>query len=399
MDVRNGVCVLGLLSLWWITPTRAQGPAPGQPSGSAPNPASRPASPRSIRRPLDFQGPLYIGGRIVQETGKPVQESLGIELVCDSRLVQAIRTDLGGYFTFSLGGGGESNLDFSASNDSSVGVGRSPGGLPRGFTGSLRGCEVRLSVPGYYPLSYPLLEQSRTGRLEVGTLRLRRIAGVPGSYVSLTSLMVPDNAQKEFEKALKDLEKNRSDSAQQHLEKAVALYAEYAAAWNELGQLYTASGEKEKALEAFEKALAADSQYLQPYLNLASLQLQNQQWQDAVETARRVLELDSSLGLANFIQAVGNFNLHQFDAAEKSAREAEKRPHERIPHVHVLLAEILMQKQDYENAATQMRTYLEEDPAGPFAERVKKGLADIKDIKESAGNSPGPPSEPDEAKP
>ena len=349
-----------------------------------------------MRRSLDLQGPLYIGGRIVLETGKPVQESLGIELSCESRLVQAIRSDLGGYFTFSLGGGGASNLDFSASNESSVVVGRNPADLPRGFTGSLRGCEVRLAVPGYYPLSYPLLEQSGTGRIEIGTLRLRRIAGVPGSYVSLTSLMVPDNAQKEFEKALKDLEKKRSDSAQQHLEKAVTLYAEYAAAWNELGQLYTASGEKEKALEAFEKALAADSQYLQPYLNLASLQLQNQQWQDAVETAGRILELDSNLGLANFIQAVGNFNLRQLDAAEKSARAAEKVPHERTPHVHVLLAEILVQKQDYENAATQMRTYLEEDPEGPFAERVKKGL---EDIKEFAGNTPGPPSAPDEAKP
>ena len=396
MDVREVVCVLGLLSFWGITPAGAQGPAPGQPSGGSGNSGNRSTSPRSMRRPLDLQGPLAISGRIVLETGKPIQESLGIELACESRLVQAIRTDLGGYFTFSLGSGGGSNMDFSASNDSAMSVGRSPGDPTRGLTISLPSCEVRVAVPGYYPLAYSILDKPTTGRLEVGTLRLRRISGVQGSYVSLTSLMVPDNAKKEFEKALKDLEKNRSDSAQQHLEKAVALYAEYAAAWNELGQLHTASGEEEKALDAFEKAIAADSQYLQPYLNLASLQLQNRQWQDAVETARRILELDSSLGLANFIQAVGNFNLHHFDAAEKCALEAEKRPHERTPHVHALLAEIFLQKQDYENAATQMRTYLEEDPQGPFAEQVKKGL---EEIKEFAGNTPGPPSAPDEAKP
>lgn len=343
----RSVYVLGLVSLLGVVPTHAQGPS-------------------------------SISGRVVMESGQPVPEPIGVEFACNLRVVQAILTDGDGYFTFNL---------------AAMSV---LGGLPQRVSGSLVNCEVRVSAAGYYPLSYPVEQQPGMGSMEIGTLKLQRIASVPGSYVSLTSLLVPDNARKEFEKALKDLEKNRFDSAQQHLEKAVSLYPAYAAAWNALGQRYLASRKPEEAKQSFEKAITADSHYIQPYLNLASLQLQNQQWQDAVGTAGKILEQDSSIGLAHYMQAVGNFNLHHLEAAEKGAREAEKQPHERIPHVHVLLAEIFLQKQDYKNAAAQMRTYLEEAPDGSFAARVKKGLADI----ESAGTSyQKPRSAPAEAKP
>ncbi|MBI4460484.1 MAG: tetratricopeptide repeat protein [Acidobacteria bacterium] len=389
MGVRKTVGVLGLAILIGAITSHAQGPATSTGSSSS-NTSNRSVSPRTMRRPLDLQGPLYISGRVVAENGKPLQESLGVELACESRLVQAIRSGLGGYFTFSLGtnlGGG--NLDFSASNETAMGGARGPGEVQRSYSGTMGSCEVRVSVPGYYPISQPILEQPTTGRLELGTLRLRRIAGVQGTYVSLTSLMVPNKARDEYEKALKDLEKNRADSAQQHLQKAVALYDGYAAAWNELGQLYVAGGKKEEAAEAFEKAIVADSEYLQPYLSLASLQLQNQQWQETVDTAKRILELDSNLGIASFLLALGNFNLHHLEAAEKNALEAEKKPHERTPQVHMLLAEIFFQKRDYDGVATHLRSYLEEDPDGPFAEQARKGL---EDLKQSADNSSAPPA-------
>ena len=86
-------------------------------------------------------------------------------LQCGMRRLQAIRTDLKGYFQFTLGAGAQGNMDFSAvdasmsSSSSTMGMeGMNVPGSFGGFSGgggggggSLTGCEVRVSVPGYQP--------------------------------------------------------------------------------------------------------------------------------------------------------------------------------------------------------------------------------------------------------
>ncbi|MBI2818552.1 MAG: tetratricopeptide repeat protein [Acidobacteria bacterium] len=294
--------------------------------------------------------------------------------------LQVIHTDLGGYFTFNLGIGAQSNMDFSASNESPQSFSSTTSNLPQRFGNPLAGCELRISVAGFRPKSLSLSETSDMGRLDIGNVMLERIGTVKGSAVSVTSLMVPKDASKEFEKAIKDLQKNKMDSALPHLEKAVKIYIQYAAAWNELGRVYLSRNERENAKQAFEKATAADSEYLPPLINLATLQIQNQEWENGVETAGKVLALDPDLGYASFLQAVGDYNLNHLDEAERRAQAAESFPHEDNPQVHALLAQIYMNKQDYLQAATHMRTYLKESPDGRFAEQMKKDLAEIEDL-------------------
>ena len=294
--------------------------------------------------------------------------------------VQVIHSDLGGYFTFNLGIGAQSNMDFSASNESPQSFNSATSNLPQRFGNPLAGCELRISVAGFRPKSFPLSQTSDMGRLDIGNVLLERIGTVKGSAVSVTSLMVPKDASKEFEKAIKDLRKNKMDSALPHLETAVKIYDQYAAAWNELGRVYLSRNEREKAEQAFEKATAADSEYLPPLINLATLQIQNQEWENGVETAGKALALDPDLGYASFLQAVGDYNLNHLDEAERSAQAAEKAPHEDNPQVHALLAQIYMNRQDYLQAATHMRTYLKESPDGRFSEQIKKDLAEIEEL-------------------
>ena len=298
--------------------------------------------------------------------------------------MQVIHTDLKGYFQFTLGAGRQSNIDFSASSDSPMSPADNgtqfPGGEGRRLGGSqsmLTGCEVQVSVPGYLPLSKTITDHADITGIDVGTLRLTRVAGVTGSSISITSLLVPNGARKEFEKGDKEARSNHLDSATQHLEKAVTQYDKYAAAWNELGNLYSTNREIEKSRQSFEKAIAADPHYIPPYLGLADLELQNEEFELAVETAGKALELDPSIGVANYIQTIGNFKLNRLDAAEKSAQMTEKGPHQSMPDLHPLHAEILLQKHEYSNAAAQIRAYLKEFPQGRFADQMKKDLQQI----------------------
>ena len=349
-------------------------------------------------RPMDqLQGPFYVSGRILLETGKPSPEPVSVELNCGMRAVQVIHTDLGGYFTFSLGTGMQSNMDFSASNDNPMAQGGRTSSITGNSPGSLTGCEVRVAVPGYHPLAVTLGHPDME-RLEVGSLQLRRIAGVEGSAISVTSLLVPANSRKEFDRAEKELHSNHTDAAREHLLKAIAGYDKYAAAWNALGRIYSSSHNPDKAREAFQKAIAADPQYTPPYLALASVEMESKHYEEAVDAASKLLALDSSVSYASFLEAVGNFNLNRLDDAEKNAREAEKGAHDNLPQVHALLAQIFLQKQDYPRAASQMRVYLQESPNGQFAEQMRKDLEQIKDApaNEASTEAPAAPAKPDD---
>jgi tetratricopeptide (TPR) repeat protein len=397
--------IIGVLSAaLWPTGACAQAgsqrPGSGGVSGSA-NTGRGTGGAQPPGRPMDqLQGPFYVTGRILLETGKPSPEPVSVELNCGMRSLQVIHTDLGGYFTFSLGTGMQSNMDFSASNDNPMAQGGRGSSITGTGASSMTGCEVRVAVPGYHPLAVTL-GHADMDRVEVGSLQLRRIAGVEGSAISVTSLLVPSNSRKEFERAEKELRGNHTDAAREHLQKAIAGYDKYAAAWNALGRIYSSTHNPDKAREAFQKAIAADPQYTPPYLGLATLEMENKRFQEAVDAASKLLALDSSISYASFLEAVGNFNLNRLDDAEKDARQAEKGPHENIPQVHALLAQILLQKQDYPHAASQMRVYLQESPNGQFAEQMKKDLEQIKDAPaiEAAAEAPAPADNPADKSP
>ena len=374
---------IGILSLASLCPVLIFGQG-GSSRPSTPAPSTTPSSPtspgRQQTRPSDQNaGPIFVSGRILLESGQPLPESVSLELTCGMKPLQVIHTELGGYFTFNLGSGSQGNLDFSASNDNPlISSSASRDSSSRGgISSSLTGCEIRSSVPGYHPLSYTIRDITEMNRVEIGTLHLRRIAGSAGSAISTTSLLVPKEALKEYEKALKEIQNNKPESALPHLQKAVALYDKYAAAWNELGRIFLMSKDTDKARDAFAKAIADDGEYIPPYLNLATIQMQSRDYENAHKTATKLLELDSTIAFASFIQAVSAFNLQRVEEAEKSAREAERAAEGKLPQVHALLAQIFIQKQDYVRASAEMRSYLKESPTGPFADQMKKNLEEI----------------------
>jgi lipoprotein NlpI len=354
------------------TTTQPTQPSVPNPGSNGPNIGSRPPA-------REMQVPTYVNGRVLMETGQPVPEPVSVGLSCGMRTVQVVHTDPKGYFQFVLGSGPQGNIDTSAANDTDTG-GFGPPGMDNPFgstANNMMGCELEVSVGGYQPVTKTITSPPDIQGIDAGTLLLRRRAGVQGSSISVTSMQVPEGARKEFEKGQKDERSNHLPSAQQHMEKAVALYDKYAAAWNELGKIDAANKDMEKARQAFEKAVAVDAQYIPPYVSLAALELQTSQYDNAAETAGKVLALDPTIGFASFIQAAADFKLDRLDDAEKSAKDAENQPHQAIPQVHVLLAQIFVEKQDYGNAATQLRAYLKEAPKGQFAADAKKNLEEM----------------------
>jgi hypothetical protein len=388
------IAFLATFSLWGQTGgSQPQPPSTGGGSGSAPRqPGSvqSGSAPPSNRSQNSIQEPMFVSGQIIVEDGQPLPEPLSVELNCAarSRSRQAIHTDRKGFFEFALGLGPQGNTDLSASSDSPFGTGpvstNSSGGNGS-MINTLMGCEVRVSAPGYQPLSYTIFNPPDLNRIEVGTLILKHLGTASGSSISVISLQAPGNARKEFEKGETDFQSKHFKTAEEHLEKAVSLYDRYAAAWSELGRVYFANNEAQKASQAFDKAISIEPQYVAPYISLANLQLLQEKDEDAVATAEKALQLEPGNPMAGFVAAAGNFNLNRLDAAEKNALEAEPRAAGSMPQLHALLADIFLQKHDDQKAASYIRTYLKESPKGQFADQLKK---DLQRIDAAAGNAP-----------
>jgi tetratricopeptide (TPR) repeat protein len=370
MVFRHMALLLTFATAWPLCGQTRQGPHRPLPHPQTTGPQSRSQAATFSPSTAQIQTPLYVNGRVILETGRAALEPVSVGLNCGETSLQLIHTDLDGYFRFVLGAGIQSNMDFSASEGAPSGL-AGLGSGPRG----LFGCEVRLFVPGYAPVTKTITEPPDIQGIDVGILLLRPLEGVRGFSVSETSLLVPSGARKEFDKAESDFRNNRLPSAVQHLEKAVAQDDKYAAAWNQLARIYVVNHETEKANLAYRKAIAGDPRYIPPYIGLANLELQMEQYESAIEYAQKALALDAHTADARFIEAAAEFHLNRLDAAAKNAQEVEKDTHQNIPQVHLLLADIFMKKHDPSNAAVQMRAYLKESPRGPSAEDVKRNLA------------------------
>jgi len=391
-------CILGSLTLLVVWPSSAQKQSSGSSQPPAAVPTSPPTAPSTVQPPTSPS--TFVYGRVLMEGGQPFSEPVSVALRCGNRVVQAIHPDLKGSFQFMLGSGApQSNVDadMSAANNASLTTPNANSndlqGGPIGggaFGNRLSGCDVEVSVAGYHSLSKTITDTGAMGGIDVGTLMLTPIAGRVESAVSVTSLRAPNNARKEFDKAEEEARNNHVDLATKHLEKAVAEYDQYAAAWNQLGKIYANGHQMENARQAFTKAITADPQYIPPYVGLASLELQAGEYESAIETAGKALELHPDTVFASFIQAVANFKLNRLDAAEKSARAAENGLHQNIPQVHLLLADIFLRKRDYSNAAEQMRAYLKEAPQGEFAVETKQRLEQIEKSAADVGVTPVP---------
>lgn len=390
----GGLALLAAGASWGQAPPPSPSTPPSQPSGPGGNRGNS-AQPDRGQQNLNDRLPLYVEGRVIDENGQPA-DPVSVGLNCGMRTLQTIKTDIGGYFRFVLGMGTQSNTDFSAVDQaasSSILSGmNTPGGGYSGFGtsgGGLTGCDVRISVPGYVPLDVPITDPASLGTIDIGVLHLQRVGTAPSGSVSATSLLVPDNARKEFEQGVKDLRSDRLPQAKQHLERAVGAYDKFAAAWTELGRAYAADQEMDKARQAWEKAIAADPKYAPPYVSLGAVQLDNEDFEGALESIARAVEVDPTLvaGVAGYIQGYANYRLNRLDAAKESLLQAEEGPHPGTPQLHVILTDIYLRQQDSSSAATHMRAYIKEAPQGSFAEEMRQRLAEIDQAAANDGGS------------
>ena len=354
----------------------------------------QPATPNT---PQSMPLPVPISGRVMVDDGTPPPETAVIERVCNGSTRAEGYTDRKGYFTIDLGMDRAVMQDASTSGGSFNGAGTGfPGqaqmssGMGGGAMSDQRylNCDLRANLPGYRSQVVSLANRRAMDSPDIGTIFLHRLGNAEGRLISAISLAAPKDARKAFEKGSGLAKKQKPDDAIKSYQKAVEIYPKYAAAWFELGKLQAAKGQADAAHQSFDAAVEADPKYLNPYLELSRLALGARNWRELADVSGRAVKLDPfDYPQEFFFNSVANYNLRNMDAAEKSAREAEKLDTEHhYPQVSHLLGVILAQRQDYTGAAGEMRNYLKFAPGAADAATVRGQLDQLEKL--SAQSAP-----------
>jgi hypothetical protein len=155
--------------------------------------------------------------------------------------------------------------------------------------------------------------------------------------------------------------------------------------------------QKDAARKAYTQATTLDTRFLPPYLFLASMAYEAENWTEVLRLTGHLLALDPlkqtdvtvyTLDLdplnyaeAYFFNSFANYKLNKIADAEKSALQAEHldlRTH--FPQLHLLLAEIFARKNNYARAITEIQIYLALAPQAKDAAQQRENLANLEKL-------------------
>jgi Tfp pilus assembly protein PilF len=343
-------------------------------------PTSAPATSGGITRPgsiqdsglydywADMSGQGRAGGALLGKlavAGEPLPwEPLLVTVTCDGSVVYTTQSDAKGSF-------GIASLTLPGA------LGKQ-GDSQRQMETHFEGCLVQGAVPGFRSNAITITRNNLRDEPDIGMITLSRIGHDAATILSSTTETAPPNAIKSFEKARSEMLQRDSDGAKRNLEKAVAIYPDFADAWLQLGKLQQAI-DPNAARESFSKALAADPKFVLPYEQLAALAAQSGKWKEVLDNTNHATQLyPEGTPEIWYLNALANYQTGKPDVAEASAKKSlALDPRHSVLNTEQLIAVILARKGDFKGALDHLRSSLKYVPPGPGSDLLKQQIAQL----------------------
>jgi len=196
---------------------------------------------------------------------------------------------------------------------------------------------------------------------------------------SVSDLRIPKRAAKEFLKAGREMEQQQWKEAETSLDRAIAIYPKYAAAYNNLGVVYARNGDRSREADALQQAISIDDHYVPAYVNLARMDIAENKFPDAESKLRRAADFDPENGIVLVLLTYAEYMNHRFDAVIRDCNKVHAL--NSVPHAfaHWSAAFALEQKEQIKEAGEEFRTFVKEEPSGQRADDARKEIANIED--------------------
>ncbi|HTS08354.1 MAG TPA: tetratricopeptide repeat protein [Candidatus Eisenbacteria bacterium] len=200
---------------------------------------------------------------------------------------------------------------------------------------------------------------------------------VQSSATSLSDLRVPKRAAKEFDKASHEMDAQQWGAAAASLERAIAIYPQYAAAYNNLGVVYARGGDRGREAEALQHAIAADSHYVPAYVNLGRMEIAERNFGTAESELKAASALDPENGIVLVLLIYAEYMNQNFDDVISDCSRVHALNN--VPHAfaHWSAAFAREQKHQIAEAGAEFSTFVQEQSTGQRADDARKELANI----------------------
>ncbi len=204
--------------------------------------------------------------------------------------------------------------------------------------------------------------------------------GMPAApFVSATDLAIPSKAQKDFDKAQGLIDRHDFKKAIQMLNEAIAIYPNYAGAYNNLGVIYSREGDREKERDALMKAISINDHFAPAYVNLGRMDIATGDFAGAEAQLNKASSYDPLDAMTLVLLTYSEFMNHHFDQVIATSHRAHslQGPH---AFAHQIAARAYEQKRDGVNAIAELQLFLREEPTGQRADVARKELAQVQAI-------------------
>jgi Flp pilus assembly protein TadD len=215
---------------------------------------------------------------------------------------------------------------------------------------------------------------------EYVTVKLKERPGSsapPGGIVSAANLNIPDKAQREYEKGMKEFKDKKWEKACEHFHKATEEFPKFDMAYNNLGVAEMQLGDVNAAREAFAKAAEVNPSNAAATRNLGRIYLtRDNDPGHAKQMLLKSLIAEPKSGETLTLLSFAQLRTGELDAALSNARKVHSNgPTDQYPFAHLVAARALEEKGDKPGAIAEYHAYLKEAGGSPDSKVATDGLA------------------------
>ncbi len=212
---------------------------------------------------------------------------------------------------------------------------------------------------------------------------------IDSGAVSALDLNAPNKAIEEYNRGISLMRAQNSMEAIKHLQKAIADYHNFVAAYIGLGLAYLDQDDAARAKSEFEAAAKIDEKFPGSFLNLGLLALSTKDFATAEAQLQKAVSIHASARALSALAYAQN-GAHEYPQALETARRVHAIDHKGMANVHYVAASAAMSINDFESMENELRFFLNEDPTNAYAPVARQNLAALtrnKEVRAAAANA------------
>lgn len=249
-------------------------------------------------------------------------------------------------------------------------------------------CRVEVTAPGYKTAT-ELTEvlQSVTNRIQYVYVYMH-----PESEAvsSARPAVVPDKALKEIDKGMAAMQRKHDNEALKHLNKASQLAPKSADVAYLLGVLALNDKDLSAAGQHFQTAVDVSPTHDRALVELGYVQVETSQWNPAVQTLEKALQLNNASSRAHLLLANAYAQLQNYPKAQEHAQRAEEFGSENAAPARTLLGEVLAAQGNREGAKSELEGVLRDFPKAASASVAREALSSLGKAAPESATAPVP---------